>query len=305
MKKKARGSILLLITSLIWGTAFVTQKSGMDYIGPFTFNCIRMLIGSLVLLPFLKLGKQPGADSLLPDEKRRQTRMMIRGSLACGIFIFLGTTLQQIGLIYTTAGKAGFITALYVVIVPLSGIFMHKKIRPTLWLCVALAVIGLYLLCVKTGFRIQSGDLLMILGSFAFAMQIHAVDYYSPKLNPLMLSCMEFLICGIISLPFMLIFEQPSIGPIMSCWPQILYTGALSCGVAYTLQIIGQRNTDPTVASLLMSLESVFAAISGALFLSERMTGRELIGCVLMFTAIILAQMPPLDELKARRGKEA
>lgn len=305
MNKKTRGDLLLILTAMIWGSAFVTQKSGMDHIEPFTFNCIRMLIGSAVLVPFLKLGRKasPGhgpGGQLLPDEKRRQTRLMIHAALICGITIFVGTTLQQIGLVYTTAGKSGFITALYIIIVPMYGIFMRKRPRNILWVCVALGIGGLYLLCVNGRTSIGIGDIVTFLGAFAFAAQIQAIDYYSLKLNPVLLSCMQFLICGIISVPCMFIFETPHMAAIMSCWPQIVYTGVLSCGLAYTLQILGQRDTDPTVASLLMSLESVFAALSGAVFLGESMTIKEITGCALMFAAIILAQLPPLGEMRGR-----
>ncbi|MCI2062932.1 MAG: DMT family transporter [Eubacteriaceae bacterium] len=294
MNRKVRGNLILLATAFIWGTALIFQKTGMQHVGPVTFNCIRMLIGAVVLLPFIRLGHAQDGDRRtdLPDGKREYKRHMIIAALICGIGMFGGTTLQQIGLVYTTAGKAGFISALYIVIIPLAGLLMHKKIKVSVWVGVIAGAAGLYLLCVKGDFSIGFGDLLMIGSAFAYAVQIITVDHYAEKLNPIMLVILEFTVCVALSIPLILIFEDPQLSEIMQCIPQFLYTGVLSSGAAYTLQVFGQRDTDSVSASLILSSEAVISVIAGALFLGEHMTGRELIGCVLMFAAIITVQLP-------------
>lgn len=200
--------------------------------------------------------------------------------------------LQQIGLVYTSAGKAGFITALYILIVPILGLFIGKKVGTKTWIGVALAVVGMYLLCITSGFSIAFGDLMVLLCAFVFSLHMLAVDYFSPKVDGVKLSCIQFFVCGILSAIPMMIFEQPQMGQIMDAWLPIAYAGILSSGVAYTLQIISQKHLNPTVASLLMSLESVFAVLTGWLILHEKLTLREFLGCVLVFVAIILAQLP-------------
>ena len=308
MSKKLRGNLLLLLTALIWGSSFVAQRAGMDYIGPFTFNGIRSLIGGIVLIPVILLLKKingRGADQetapLSEEEKRAERKTLLIGGISCGVVLFIASSLQQIGVVYTTAGKAGFITALYIVLVPILGIFIGKKIRPIIWLCVALSVVGLYLLCMTGGFSLSKGDLLVLLCALAFAVHILVIDYFSPKTNGVKLSCIQFFVCGIISLFPMFIVENPVWSEILSCWVPILYAGVLSCGVAYTLQIVAQKDTDPTVASLLLSLESVFAVISGVIILHEHIAGRELIGCIIMFAAIIIAQLPSKEERLAAK----
>ena len=302
MSKKLRGNLLLLLTALIWGISFVAQRAGMEYIGPFTFNGIRSLIGGIVLIPVIlllaRMDQKGGKDEreLSDEEKQAERKTLLLGGLSCGIVLFIASSLQQIGVVYTTAGKAGFITALYIVLVPILGIFIGKKIRPVIWLCVALSVAGLYLLCMKGGFSLSKGDLLVLLCALAFAVHILVIDYFSPKTNGVKLSCIQFFVCGIISLVPMLVFETPVWSQILDCWLPILYAGVLSCGVAYTLQIVAQKDTDPTVASLLLSLESVFAVISGVILLHEHIAARELMGCVIMFAAIIIAQLPSKEE---------
>lgn len=302
MSKKLRGNLLLLLTALIWGISFVAQRAGMEYIGPFTFNGIRSLIGGIVLIPVIlllaRMDQKGGKDEreLSDEEKQAERKTLLLGGLSCGIVLFIASSLQQIGVVYTTAGKAGFITALYIVLVPILGIFIGKKIRPVIWLCVALSVAGLYLLCMKGGFSLSKGDLLVLLCALAFAVHILVIDYFSPKTNGVKLSCIQFFVCGIISLVPMLVFETPVWSQILDCWLPILYAGVLSCGVAYTLQIVAQKDTDPTVASLLLSLESVFAVISGVILLHEHIAARELMGCVIMFVAIIIAQLPSKEE---------
>lgn len=295
-----RDEFMLMITAFIWGVSFVAQKSGMEYIGPFTFNGIRCLIGALVLLPvILKFDHQKRKrqsaekDSKRTEfEKKAAKKNLIAGGLLCGIIFFISSSLQQIGMIYTTAGKAGFITALYIIIVPISGIFLRQKIRPVLWLCVVIATIGLYLLCIKEGFTISKGDLLIMLCAFGFSIHILAIDYFSPKADGVKLSCIQFLVCGMLSIPFMIGFETISWTNIIDCRLPILYSAVMSCGVAYTFQVIAQKYTEPTVTSLILCLESVFAVIGGIVILNEHISTRESFGCIIMFAAILLAQIP-------------
>lgn len=299
MSKKLQGNLMLLLTALIWGSSFVAQRAGMEYIGPFTFNGIRSLIGGLVLIPVIFLfsrKKEGGTEEPAEEDQKRQNKTLLIGGISCGIVLFAASSLQQIGVMYTTAGKAGFITALYIVLVPIMSVFIGKKIRPVIWLCVALAVAGLYLLCIKEGFSLGKGDLLVICCAFVFAVHILVIDHFSPKTDGVKMSCIQFFVCGLISLFPMFIFESPDWGRVAACWLPILYAGALSCGVAYTLQIIAQRDTDPTVASLLLSLESVFAVIAGVIVLHEHIALREFCGCVIMFAAILLAQFPTKEE---------
>jgi len=289
-----KGNLLLLLTALIWGCAFVAQSVGMDYVGPFTFQCSRSLIGSAVLVPvflLLDTAKKKAGTYTPPTPAQKKTQLF--AGVLCGVIMTVAANLQQAGIQYTTAGKAGFITAVYILIVPILGLFMKKRVSPRLWGCVALALVGLYLLSVTEGFsNINRGDILVLLCAFAFAVHILAVDYYADKVDGVRLSCTQFLVCGVLSGIAMLIWEQPSMSSIMAAAMPILYAGVLSCGVAYTLQIIGQKYTNPTMASLIMSLESVFAVLGGMLMLNEALTIRETMGCVLMFIAIIIPQLP-------------
>ena len=306
MSTKLRGNLMLFLTALIWGVSFVAQKAGMEYIGPFTFNGIRFLVGSIVLIPLiLIMGRiQTKKDSGAPADGSAQSKIvntnerktLLLGGLSCGVVLFVSSSLQQIGILYTTAGKAGFITALYIVLVPLLGLFIGRRVRPILWVCVALAAAGLYLLCVKEGFSIGRGDLLVILCAFGYAIHILVIDYFSPKADGVKLSCLQFFVAGVISIPFMAIFESIDWTNVFACWLPILYSGVMSCGIAYTLQIIAQKYTEPTVASLILSLESVFAVIAGIILLSEQVSPRELLGCAIMFAAILLAQLPSKEE---------
>lgn len=300
MSKKARGNIMLLITAIIWGSAFVAQSVAMDYLGPFTFNSVRNFVGSLVLIPvilvFDSIRKKEQAAANVPEptdeEKKAQRKVLIKGGVACGIFLFLASNTQQIGIQYTTVGKASFITALYIIIVPIFGLFLRKKVRPILWLCVALGAVGLYLLCINEGFSIAKGDLIVILCAVLFAGHIMVIDHFSPKADGVKLSCIQFFVVAVLSTVAMLITEEPKLSLILMAWKPILYAGVLSSGVAYTLQVVAQKDTDPTVASLLLSLESVFGVLAGMLVLHEMMSGREILGCIIMFAAIILAQLP-------------
>lgn len=286
---------MLLLTAFIWGTAFVAQSVGMDYLEPFTFNGVRSLIGGVALLPciwLLQMMNGKNGDDPKADGGKRSRRDLMMGGIACGLLLFAASSLQQIGIQYTTAGKAGFITAFYIVLVPVFGIFLRKKIGWKVWLAVVIAVVGLYLLCIKEGFTIGKGDVLIFLCALVFTIHILTIDHFSPKVDGVRMSCIQFFVCGIVSLPFMFLLEKPEIGALLAGLKPLLYAGVLSCGVAYTLQIIGQKNVNPAVASLLLSLESCFSVLAGWAVLGESLSVRESVGCVLMFAAIILAQLP-------------
>lgn len=300
MKKETvpvRNSLLLLLTATIWGIAFVAQSVSMDYIGGFTFNSIRSLIGSLTLLPvILLLSKPKSAEEKNRPQTSSNQKILITGGICCGIILCLASNFQQFGIKYTTVGKAGFITACYIIIVPVIGIFLRKKCSPFIWIAVILSLCGLYLLCLTPGegFAIGKGELLVLVCAFLFSIHILVIDHFSPLVDGVKMSCIQFLTGGILGAVFMLLFENPSIAMILSAAGPILYTGIMSTGVGYTLQIVGQKGLNPTVAALILSLESVFSALSGYLFLHQVLTTRELIGCALMFIAIVLAQLPDI-----------
>jgi len=295
VSKKMRGNLMLLITALIWGTAFVAQSAGMDHVQPFTYNGIRTLIGGLVLIPVIILFERMKSEDqrLSAVEQKLVNRNSIVGGSICGVVLCVASSLQQFGVSMTTAGKAGFITALYIVIVPLMGVFIKKKIPKIIWFCVAIAVAGFYLLCVKEGFSVGTGDLLVLCCAFFFSIHIMVIDHFTAgKVDGVRMSCVQFLVAGILAIICMFLFEEPSLSSIWNARVSILYAGVMSCGVAYTLQILGQKDTDPTTATLLMSLESVFAALSGWVLLHESLSLKELFGCALVFIAVILAQIP-------------
>ena len=284
-----KNNILLVLTALIWGCAFVAQSVGMDYVGPFTFNMARFLIGAIVLLPviwFMDRQRKTGA------EKGAGQKTLIIGGICCGIALAVASTLQQWGILFTTVGKAGFITAMYIVIVPLLGIFIGKKVRPLIIGCVAIAVVGFYFLCMTESLRLGLGDFLVLLCAIAFSIHILVIDHFSPKVDGVKMSAIQFLTAAIISAVPTLLWEQPVFTEILQAWQPVLYAGVMSCGVAYTLQIIAQKNADPTVASLLLSLESVFSVLAGWVLLGQGLSLKELFGGVLIFCAIILAQLP-------------
>ena len=304
MSKKMQSNILLLLTAIIWGSAFVAQKSGMDYVEPFTFNGIRTFIGGLVLIPVIFfMEKKNPPEEISREEKTKKNKELLIGGICCGLALFAASSLQQFGLSYTTAGKAGFITTLYVVFVPIISVLLRKKVRPIMWLCVAMGAVGLYLLCMTdASFRLTFGDTLVLLCAVAFAVHILTVDHFSPKMDGIKLSCIQFLTVGIVSMVCMFIFEHPDIHAILDCAVPILYAGMLSCGLGYTFQVVAQKHAEPTVASLLMSLESVFAVVFGALLLHETMSMRELSGCLIIFIAVIISQLP---EKKPQKEGEA
>lgn len=309
---KLRNTFFLFLTAMIWGAAFVAQSVSMDYIGPFTFICLRSVIGGLFLIPVIivldgirKKSQNESADvvnsenilHIETEEKQRlswKNKQLIEGGIVCGIFLFFANCFQQTGIQYTTVGKAGFITTFYIIIVPLIGLFFKKYCGILTWIGVVVALAGLYFLCITQKLTIQRGDALILCCSVLYAGQILAIDHYNPFVDGVKMSCIQFLTGGILGAVFMLLFENPSIAMILSAAGSILYTGIMSTGVGYTLQIVGQKGLNPTVAALILSLESVFSALSGYLFLHQVLTTRELIGCVLMFIAIVLAQLPDI-----------
>lgn len=294
MKRTQIGnSLLLLLTATIWGSAFVAQSVGLEYVGPFTFTAIRSIIGGLVLIPCIFLLKK--------WKKGFATKIEWIGGICCGVALCAASNFQQVGMQYTTVGKAGFITALYVVIVPILGLFLKKRVSLIVWFCVALSVSGLYLLCIPKGeFSLSPGDLLVLVCALLFSFHILVIDYFSPRGDGVVISCIQFFVCGILSGIVMLFTESPNIENIMAARTAILYAGVLSSGVAYTLQVVAQKNVNPTVASLIMCLESVVAVLAGWLILHEVMTTREFVGCALMFIAIVFAQMPMPEKKKVK-----
>ena len=298
--KHSKNFILLFLTALIWGVAFVAQSVAMDYIGPYTFNAVRSLLGGIVLVPcvFLFGQKKKTVKDENPSKGTAVDRPgdMITGGLLCGIMLFLSTTLQQVGIQYTTVAKAGFITALYIILVPILGIFLKKRVSVQIWISVVIAIIGLYLLCMKGSFYLGQGDFLVLLCSLCFALHILVIDHFTDKVSGVKLSCIQFFVCGLLSCILMFLFEKPAVSDILSAWLPIVYAGVFSSGVAYTLQIIGQKGTDPTITSLILSLESVVSVLAGWIILGQSLTPREILGCLLMFGAIILAQVAPVQK---------
>ena len=299
MKKNTlRHSLLLLLTAAIWGFAFVAQSVGMDYVQPFTFTAARSLIGGIVLLPFIFIRAQKTGRT--SEEKSASWKQALPGGIICGVLLCIASNLQQIGIQYTTVGKAGFITALYIVLVPVCGLFLRKRVQPKVWLAVLIAVAGLYLLCMTDGsFSLQKGDLLVLACALGFTIHILVIDHFSPLVDGIKMSCIQFFTCSILSAVCMALFETVNVSNLLHAWIPILYAGILSSGVGYTLQIIGQKGLNPTMASLLMSLESVFSVLAGWIFLHQALSGRELSGCILMFAAIVLVQLPGFSKTNA------
>ena len=289
MKKRLQSSLLLLAATIIWGCAFVAQSVGMDHIGPFTFQAVRCFLAVIALLPVILLFDGKEKKQFL---KKWRDPILWKAGIPCGLALFVAVGLQQVALMYTSAGKAGFITAMYIVIVPIIGLLLGRKTSITALISVLLAVAGLYLLSYVGVTQINMGDVMLIGCAIAFAVQITFVDKYAAQVDGLRLNCVQSLICAVLSAVIMFTLETPKIEPILQCWLPLCYTGILSMGAAYSLQIIGQKNLEPTTASLLMSLESVFAALAGWLLLNETMSFTELAGCALVFAAVILSQIP-------------
>ena len=294
MKRQLRGSLYLLTATVIWGSAFIAQSVGMDLVGPITFQAVRCTLAALALLPVIYLFNPKEFFALWKNPKLWKT------GLGCGIALFLAVNLQQIGIVYTDAGKAGFITAMYIVLVPVVGLAFRKKPSVSALISIGIAVVGLYLLSCVGVTQINKGDVYLMGCALAFAIQITLVDQYASDLDCLRLNCIQSLVCGILSLPFMFALETPAIENILQCWLPIGYAGILSMGAAYSLQILGQKDLEPTAASLIMSLESVFAALFGWLLLKETMTIPETLGSLLIFLAVIFSQVP----IKKKKIKE-
>ena len=297
--RQVRNSILLVLTAFIWGIAFVAQSEGGNAVGPFTFNGIRSLIGSIVLLPVIALLDRMKLTSKKPVTKAEKKTLLI-GGLSCGVLLFLASSAQQLGIyLGTPAGKAGFLTACYILLVPVLGLFLKKKCGARVWVGIAITLVGLYLLCMSETLRLQRSDLLLLACALLFAVHILVIDYFSPLVDGVRMSCIQFLVCGILSL-IPMFFSEIRVGADIwlakltgpGAWLAILYAGVLSCGVAYTLQIVGQNGINPTVASMLLSLESVFSVLAGWIILKQSLGAKELLGCGLIFIAIILAQLP-------------
>jgi drug/metabolite transporter (DMT)-like permease len=285
-----KSDVLLLITAIIWGFAFVAQRVGMAYVGPFTFNGIRFAIGSFSLLPLVLLsrGQRTTSDNILPSAGLKTTLL---GGGALGLVLFAGASLQQIGLVYTTAGKAGFITGLYVIIVPILGLFWRQQPKIGTWIGAFLAAIGLYFLSVTEQFTIDPGDLLVLFGAFFWAAHVLIIGWLSPRINPIKLAFSQYLTCSILSLITATIVEDIRMPSIFQAAIPILYGGLLSVGVAYTLQVIAQRDAHPAHAAILLSMEAVFAAVGGWLILGEVISARGLFGCGLMLAGMLLSQL--------------
>lgn len=304
MTKELRNSLCLILTALVWGVAFVAQRQGGATAGPYTFNCIRSLMGAVVLLPVIRF-LDGRTENHKPQTQQNKRRLWI-GGILCGAVLFVASTFQQMGMYYgTTAGKAGFLTACYILLVPVLGIFVGKKCHWNVWVGILTAVVGLYFLCLTEGFSFYVSDVLVLLCAVCFSVHIMVIDYFSPLVDGVRMSCIQFLICGVLGLVPMIGVEVIRAPGGLQGWMQmfggwevwipLLYAGIMSCGVGYTLQIIGQNGINPAIASLLMSLESVFSVLAGMLILHETMTGREILGCVLVFGAVIFAQMSPGD----------
>jgi len=298
---RVRQNVLPLLTAMIWGTAFVAQSVGAEYMGPFTFNAARAVIAFVFLLCLcgLRAAYRRRRGEAVPFSAGSR-RDLIAGGLACGTALAVASFFQQKGLETTSPGKAGFITALYIVLVPLAGLLLKKKPPKAVWLGVVLAVAGLYCLCVNEAFSITGGDFYVLVCAFCFAAQIMTVDHFTNKVDGVALSCVQFLVMTVLCSLGMLTEELPPMALLSRWLGPVLYVGVFSSGVAYTLQILAQKDSDPAVVSLLMSMESLFATIAGALILHERMSGREYLGCALMLAAVILSQLP--EDLGRRVG---
>ena len=300
---KTRNTFLLILTAFIWGVAFVAQSVGNAYVGPWTFTASRSVIGAFFLIPCiafldkLKAKEISSSNNAAVKDEPKNTKTLIIGGICCGTALAIASMLQQYGIAYTTVGKAGFITALYIIIVPILGIFFKRNPGLRVWISVLLAVAGLYFLCMTDSLSLGKGDLLVMLCALVFSFHILIIDHFSPMVDGVRMACIQFAVVAVICGIPALIFEQPSLSSILDAWAPILYAGMLSSGVGYTLQIVAQKNYDPTVASLIMSLESVFSVLAGWVILGQSLTPRELFGCALMFGAIILVQLP--DRKKA------
>ena len=299
---QVRQVVFPILAAFIWGTAFVAQDLCADSIGTFAFNATRYFIAVLALLVVIAVSDKAKKNRPTPtaEEKKAANKQLWLGGLCCGVALAIASNFQQAGLVAgTDAGKAGFITALYVVLVPVFGLFFKRKVSLPVWIAVVCSVVALYLLCIKGDFSLAAGDLLILVCAVCFAVHILVIDHFTAYCDGVKLSCLQFLFAGIISAVCMFLFETVDFTAIWSCILPLLYVGIFSCGVGYTLQILAQKDSNPTVVTILLSLESVFAVIAGAIILHQQMTAREYIGCVVMFVAVILAQIQFPEKKKA------
>jgi len=297
MKEQLKGTLALLAATVIWGFAFIAQSVGMDLIGPFTFQMVRCLLAVLVLIPsafVLDLGR----CTMKQSAEKWKNPDLWKSGVICGCALFVASSLQQIGLVYTDAGKAGFITAMYIVLVPILGLFLGRKVPKAAVFSVALAVVGLYLLSCLGVTEINKGDLFLMGCALAFSVQITCIDRFASAVDGFRLNCVQALTVAVLSIPFVILTETVDIGNLLACWGPLCFAGMLSMGLAYSLQIVGQKSLEPTTASLIMSLESVFAVLGGWWLLGERMAAHEMLGCALVFAAVVISQIP---EKKSRR----
>lgn len=295
---RRRNSWILALTAFIWGISFVAQSEGGDAVGPFSFNCIRSIIGSLFLFVIKRITDKFGLTKKPADKKAQRT--LLTGGILCGLVLCVASNLQQMGIFLgTPSGKAGFLTACYILLVPILQLFFKKKCGINVWIAVLITLVGLYLLCIDGAFRLQFSDSLVILCAVCFSVHILVIDHFSPMVDGLRMSCIQFMVTGILSaIPMFLTEFKSGLQVWLSAfctwdaWIPLLYAGILTCGVAYTLQIIGQKGVNPTIASLIMSLESVFSVLAGWIILHEKLSVKELAGCALIFVAVILSQLP-------------
>jgi drug/metabolite transporter (DMT)-like permease len=294
-RKSFVASLLLTLAAFIWGTAFVAQSTGLEIIGNFTFLCLRSCLAVVVLTPvswfIYRNNRRKSGEGEHGENKTFISKRLVLGGILCGGSVCLASLVQQYGIILSSVGKSGFLTTLYILIVPLLGLLFRRRVKPVLWLCIAIATCGMYFLCVTSAGTIGIGDVLLVMCAFLFAVQIMIVDHFVQTVDGVRLSLIQFGVSAVISAIGMFVFENPDPVAIGEAWLSIFYAGVLSSGIAFTLQIVAQKNLNPTVASLIMSLESVFAALAGAFF-GERLSGREIFGCALVFLAIIIAQLP-------------
>ena len=299
---KIKNSLILILTALIWGIAFVAQSVGGKAVGPFSFNCIRSILGGIVLIPVIAILDKMNPSSKKPVTKEEKKTLLV-GGVCCGTALFLASSFQQVGMYMgTPAGKAGFLTTCYILLVPILGMFLKKKCGANIWVGVAITLVGLYLLCVSDTLCFQLSDVLVMICALLFSIHILTIDHFSPLVDGVRMSCIQFFVCGILgTIPMFFVEMGHSISRIQKwlpslatfdAWIPILYAGIMSCGVAYTLQIVGQKGINPTIASMLLSLESVFSVIAGWLILKQTMGARQLIGCGLIFVAVVIAQFP-------------
>lgn len=295
MKSNIKGSLILILCSLIWGMAFSAQSAATDYMGPFTFVCIRFTITSIVLFAVYPLFRKKDQKNNAPHHSKKS--YLILGSVI-GAILFAACALQQAGIAYTTAAKSGFVTALYIVMIPIIGIFMGKRIGKSVWVGVVIALIGLCMLCLKDDLTINIGDVITLACAFVFSFHIIVIDKYAGDMNSILLSAIQFGVGALLALPVMLLTETVVLRNILDCWVGIIYAAVFSGAIGYTLQMVGQKYAEPTLASLLMCLESVFAALGGWVLLGESLAVREMIGCLLMLSASVIAQLPQKHSLK-------